>query len=64
MEVGDVFETVEAFQKKAIADAGTKGIEVERGSKEVARGVGGNGGVRGGWGFREGLGRGLWGCGV
>ena len=49
MEVGDVFETVEAFQKKAIADAGTIGIEVERGSKEVARGVGGKGGVRGGW---------------
>ena len=49
MEVGDVFETVEAFQKKAIAHAGTKGIEVERGSKEVARGVGGKGGVRGGW---------------
>jgi hypothetical protein len=41
MEVGDVFETVEAFQKKAIADAGTTRIEVERG-----------GGGKGGGGFR------------
>jgi len=31
MEVGDMFETVEAFQKKAIADAGTTRMEVERG---------------------------------